>query len=36
MFCGDARLSLRHNHHNEDFVPYVERLLREERQAWIG
>ncbi|MFT3757291.1 type VII toxin-antitoxin system MntA family adenylyltransferase antitoxin [Thauera sp.] len=31
-----AELGLRHIYQNEDFMPYVERMLRERRQAWIG
>lgn len=34
---GDyAELALRHIYANEDFVPYLKRLLKERSQAWIG
>ncbi|MNF79008.1 Nucleotidyltransferase domain protein [compost metagenome] len=37
---GDAALHAqwvtRHIFNNEDFMPYVERMLAERRQAWIG
>lgn len=31
-----AALLRRHLFESEDFLPYVERMLRERRQAWIG
>ena len=31
-----AELMRRHVYANEDFVPYLERLLDERRKAWIG
>lgn len=31
-----AELALRHVYANEDFVPYLERMLEERRQTWIG
>ena len=31
-----AELMRRHIFDSEDFLPYVERMLRERRQAWIG
>ncbi|TBU99961.1 DNA polymerase III subunit beta [Stutzerimonas kirkiae] len=31
-----ARMLSRHILDNEDFMPYVKRMLKERRQAWIG
>lgn len=31
-----AELALRHIYANEDFMPYVRRMLEERRKAWIG
>ena len=31
-----AELMTRHIFNNEDFMPYVKRMLAERRQAWIG
>jgi hypothetical protein len=31
-----ARMLTRHVFNNEDFMPYVKRMLKERRQAWIG
>ena len=31
-----AELIRRHIFDSEDFLPYVNRILRERRQAWIG
>lgn len=31
-----AELALRHLYANEDFMPYVRRILEERRRSWIG